>query len=488
MAAWTPEEEEWLVSLAKTYHCNWSLVSELLFSQRLAHVFRSPWDCHDKYVQLEGPQASGATPQNAADTSANGVVDVRRRDKKAKGADGLKKRERLLKAFEAIRRTVSTKKRDPKPTGQQNRRVNLTAHETHLQSQMGAGIDVNVPPLDPLAMSALKAQQDAKVRQQQEAQRMAAAQQQAMNRAAPLIVGGAAGRPFMPMQVAAGRPMPRPSALGTPMLGSLAAAGARPLLSQPGAIRIPNQATQGLLQEQLRQIGQAGQMNQIAAMRQAQTQQQIQAGVPGQQPVGTASLGQATIAQQQAAAVTRGLPLQYAPADLAFVQNAVSGTQLGSVAATPGLPAASGAAIALRPGLGSLMQAQQSPGLNVFQNTQLTIAPDPKRQQMMMMAAIRQNQFMMAQNMAAQNNAAGSPIAAQQMLQQSPRLPPNQLQSGSPVETGTRQVGGAQIQEDESSANGNERGVADDAMEEMEEAEREPTAPPQGTSRRRKVG
>ncbi|KXS21899.1 hypothetical protein M427DRAFT_281361 [Gonapodya prolifera JEL478] len=396
MAPWTPEEEEWLVNLAKTYHFNWSLISELLYSQRLAHVYRSPWDCHDKFVQLEGGQSAPPPTPNGGDPSANAALDARRRDKKLRGADGIKKRERLMKTFDAIRKTASMKKRDLKPNiGQQPRRVNLTAHETHLQSQTMAGIDVAGAPLDPLALSALKAQHDAKIRQQQEAQRMAA-QQQALNRG-PLLVGGAA-RPYI-LPVGPGRPMPRPAGLGTPMLGG-APAGAqlpRPIPSQPGTvgtIRIP-QTTPGLLQEQLRQIGQAGQMNQIAALRvqtqQAQMQQQIGA------PVVSAPAAQATLVQQQAAAVARGIPLQFGQGlqpDLnAYVQNAVSGgASMGSVAATTGHPATTATGIALRPTLSGLLQAQQA-SLNVFQNPQLTagMAPEQKRQ-LLMLAAMRQGQ------------------------------------------------------------------------------------------------
>jgi hypothetical protein len=46
--------------------------------------------------------------------------------------------------------------------------VNLTAHETHHQSQVHAGVDVLKPPLSPMELSLMKDQRDRELRQAQE--------------------------------------------------------------------------------------------------------------------------------------------------------------------------------------------------------------------------------------------------------------------------------------------------------------------------------
>jgi hypothetical protein len=85
---WHPDEDDLLLSYGKAYQHNWPLVAEWLASNR---VVRTPWECYERYKQLEVEGRPRRTPK----------LDPRRQMEKHRNT------------FEYVRRVV--KRREPKP-------------------------------------------------------------------------------------------------------------------------------------------------------------------------------------------------------------------------------------------------------------------------------------------------------------------------------------------------------------------------------------
>jgi len=63
----------------------------------------------------------------------------------------------LLSTFNFI---INLAKRNNKPSSKSNKAVSLTAHETHRNAQINAGVDINAPALRPIELSRLKEQRE----------------------------------------------------------------------------------------------------------------------------------------------------------------------------------------------------------------------------------------------------------------------------------------------------------------------------------------
>ncbi|CDS01131.1 hypothetical protein [Sporisorium scitamineum] len=194
MFAWTPDEDSYLMTLAKQYHNNWPLVADLFNSTRLNTTTdkREPWDCYDRCKRIEQAAAEGKPPPGpppmpatAADTDKDskkgdgkdGDASSSKRDKlnKKLGSkyDGSKRKLRRSNLMEVMRK--SAKRREASKQAQQTqqtKKVNLNTHETHAQIKAG-------PAITPQSLSTLKTERDqAALRQYYEQQRAQLAYQQ----------------------------------------------------------------------------------------------------------------------------------------------------------------------------------------------------------------------------------------------------------------------------------------------------------------------
>ncbi|SOV09169.1 Chromatin modification-related protein EAF1 [Ustilago sp. UG-2017a] len=327
MFVWTPDEDNYLMTLAKQYHNNWSLVADLFNSTRLntATDKREPWDCYDRCKRIqqaadEGkpppgpPQLPPAAAEPDKDKKSDGKDDAAssKRDKLNKKLsskyDGSKRKLRRSNLMEVMRK--SAKRREASKQAQQTqqtKKANLNTHETHAQLKAG-------PAITPQSLSALKAERDqaalrqyyeqqraqiAYQQQQQQQQRLLAQQAQAQRMAQQQAAGGAAGQ-----VVATSTPQP-----GKPVAAAVAGAGAgvpAPLTLPPGstpALQVAQQAAQKAAapaqqpQQPAQQAPQTAQSQQQPAQQQ-QNQQQLQAQFHASQAAQMQNL-YAQIQQQQ---------------------------------------------------------------------------------------------------------------------------------------------------------------------------------------------
>ncbi|KAJ1028248.1 hypothetical protein NDA13_003692 [Ustilago tritici] len=327
MFVWTPDEDNYLMTLAKQYHNNWSLVADLFNSTRLntATDKREPWDCYDRCKRIqqaadEGkpppgpPQLPPAAAESDKDKKSDGKDDAAssKRDKLNKKLsskhDGSKRKLRRSNLMEVMRK--SAKRREASKQAQQTqqtKKANLNTHETHAQLKAG-------PAITPQSLSALKAERDqaalrqyydqqraqiAYQQQQQQQQRLLAQQAQAQRMAQQQAAGGAAGQ-----VVATSTPQP-----GKPVAAAAAGAGAgvpAPLTLPPGstpALQVAQQAAQKAAapaqqsQQPAQQASQTAQSQQQPAQQQ-QNQQQLQAQFQASQAAQMQNL-YAQIQQQQ---------------------------------------------------------------------------------------------------------------------------------------------------------------------------------------------
>ena len=103
----------------------------------------SSWCCHDKYVELK---QSGYNPTGKADYLYY-ASQTNKKERKVKVLG-------MLSTFNYIT-NISKKRELNQPPSKfsliiatkSNKQVNLTAHDTHQQAQLQAGIDINGPPL-----------------------------------------------------------------------------------------------------------------------------------------------------------------------------------------------------------------------------------------------------------------------------------------------------------------------------------------------------
>ena len=149
-AAWTSDEEDALWHLCTVYSANWSLISDSLNGCRVGNSGRrGPWACYEKYLELAN---TGFVPHGKSD-SLYAFTQTNRKDRKVK----------MLGYYSLFGYIVNLSKRGSRATGnfcanaaKQNKQVNLSAHETHRNAQIAAGIDLNAPPLRPLELTRLK--------------------------------------------------------------------------------------------------------------------------------------------------------------------------------------------------------------------------------------------------------------------------------------------------------------------------------------------
>ncbi|KAJ1020175.1 hypothetical protein NDA16_004455 [Ustilago loliicola] len=329
MFVWTPDEDNYLMTLAKQYHNNWSLVADLFNSTRLntATDKREPWDCYDRCKRIQQAADEGKPPPGPPTLPAAAAESDKDKDKKADGKDdaasskrdklnkklgskydGSKRKLRRSNLMEVMRK--SAKRREASKQAQQTqqtKKVNLNTHETHTQIKAS-------PAITPQSLSALKTERDqaalrqyyeqqraqlAYQQQQQQQQRLLAQQAQAQRMAQQQTTGGAAG------QATTSTPQP-----GKPV-AAVTAAGANvpaPLTLPPGstpASQVVQQATQ-----------KATAPNQQAAQQQQQPQQQAQA-----QQAAQAQQQQQQPAQQQTQQQVQALQSQFQASQAAQMQN-----------------------------------------------------------------------------------------------------------------------------------------------------------------------
>lgn len=179
---WSTEEDEVLVSLASLYQYNWDFLADMLYCSRFSPVKRSDRDCYSRYTNLtaRGYKSSVDFDPSALPIRAGNItvfnahhVDTERL-----------KLAKFMSKFDLIGK--ASKKKDSSKqnsmiffaynldTTKNNRsQVNLNSHETHLQTQIHAGIDILGRPLTPLELTQLKEQRASEFRAAQEQQKHA---------------------------------------------------------------------------------------------------------------------------------------------------------------------------------------------------------------------------------------------------------------------------------------------------------------------------
>lgn len=331
---WTPDEDNYLMTLAKQYHSNWALVADLFNSTRLntATDKREPWDCYDRCKRIEQAAAEGKPPPGpppmpapAVDADKDGKkgdgkdgdASNAKRDKLSKKMgskyDGSKRKQRRSNLMEVMRK--SAKRREASKQAQQTqqtKKVNLNTHETHAQIKAG-------PAITPQSLSALKNERDqAALRQFYEQQRAQMAYQQQQQQQQRLLAQQAQAQ-RMAQQGGASTPgqAAAPAAqAGKP--GAAAAAGAANLTlpigstsaALPGATaqaqqkNVAGAASQQAVQQTPQQQAQqpaAAQMQAQQSQQQPtqQQQQQVQAQLQSQLQASQAAQMQTLYAQIQ---------------------------------------------------------------------------------------------------------------------------------------------------------------------------------------------
>uniref|UniRef100_V5ERZ9 Vacuolar import and degradation protein 21 n=2 Tax=Kalmanozyma brasiliensis (strain GHG001) TaxID=1365824 RepID=V5ERZ9_KALBG len=304
MFMWTPDEDSYLMTLAKQYQNNWALVADLFNSTRLSTATdkREPWDCFDRCKRIEQAAAEGKPPPAppqlppaAAETDKDGKkgdgkdADASsKRDKMTKKLgskyDGSKRKLRRSNLMEVMRK--SAKRREASKQAQQTqqtKKVNLNTHETHAQIKAG-------PAITPQSLSALKTERDqAALRQYYEQQRAQLAYQQQQQQQQRLLAQQAQAQRMAGQPSAGGTPGPT----ATPAAQAGKAGTATPAAGANGAanLTLPVGSAAGS------QPGQAAQAQQKAAVGQMQVPQAAQP-TPQQQPP-TAQMQQQQPTQQQ---------------------------------------------------------------------------------------------------------------------------------------------------------------------------------------------
>ncbi len=337
MFMWTPDEDSYLMTLAKQYQNNWALVADLFNSTRLSTATdkREPWDCFDRCKRIEQAAAEGkpppAPPQlppSAAETEKDG--------KKGDGKDGdtsSKARQDEQEARLQIRwveEEASSKQSDGSNAQigqaqgsskqaqqtQQTKKVNLNTHETHAQIKAG-------PAITPQSLSALKTERDqaalrqyyeqqraqlAYQQQQQQQQRLLAQQAQAQ-RMAQSSTGSTPGQATTPAGQA-GKAGAATSAVGANGAANLTLPVGSTAASQPGqAAQAQQKATAGQMQvpqaapttapQQPPTAQMQQQQQQPTQQQQQQQQQQVQAQLQSQLQASQAAQMQNLYAQIQ---------------------------------------------------------------------------------------------------------------------------------------------------------------------------------------------
>lgn len=309
--AWSPEEDALLKRLADKYPNNWSLVTDVFNSSRVAIPFdrRMPWECFERWntkfggircgplhpeVNSPAAAAEGTPPPVASSSQAQMTTRGVKRHASTSvsqnqntgliSSDMLKRRRHTL-MYETIRKVA--KKREIAQKASMNQRKSSNVHDTHSQFN-------KMPKLTPAELSRMKADKEARDHQemlmarrrheeltrQQQLRMQAAAQGQAPAAVAaqPQQANGTARLVQQPAQnVPQIRAQPVPQVnisqqqrMPTPMASAAAAVA---------AARMPPQALQ---------VAQARALAAVAAQSQAQVQLQAQVQGQGQVPAAPA--------------------------------------------------------------------------------------------------------------------------------------------------------------------------------------------------------
>ncbi|KAI6043009.1 hypothetical protein EDC04DRAFT_822644 [Pisolithus marmoratus] len=317
--AWSPEEDALLKRLADKYPNNWSLVTDVFNSSRVAIPFdkRMPWECFERWntkfggtrcgplhpeVNSPAAAAESSPPPVASSTSqaqmmTRGVkrlasASVSQNQNAGLISSDMLKRRRHTLMYETIRRVA--KKREIAQKASMNQRKSSNVHDTHSQYN-------KMPKLTPAELSRMKAEKEARDHQemliarrrheemarQQQLRLQAAAQGQAPAAAAaqPQQANGATRlvqqQPAQSVPQIRAQPVPQVNIsqqqrMPAPMASAAAAA----------AVAATRMAPQVLQARAL-----AAAQSQVQAQLQAQIQVQGQGQVPAQVPTPAQTAG-----------------------------------------------------------------------------------------------------------------------------------------------------------------------------------------------------
>lgn len=403
--AWTPDEDSYLMTLAKQYNNNWALVADLFNSTRLntATDRREAWDCYDRCKRIQQAADEGKPPPGPpqlpptaaeADKDKNGSTDTAtsKRDKLSKKLgskyDGSKRKLRRGNLMEVMRK--SAKRREASKQAQQTqqtKKVNLNTHETHAQIKAG-------PAVTPQTLSALKAERDqAAIRQYYEQQRAQAAYQQQHRL---LAQQAQAQRMAQTAGGANGQVVTSAAQAGKPALAAAAATGA----GGPAPLSLPPGNTPGS------QAAQLVQAQQKAAAGQVQAQQALPQPAPQAQAALPAAAQGAQAGQQQQQPTQQQVQVQLqSQLQASQMQNlyAQIQQQQRQQAANQQLAGQAAGMAQVRPAVGPLTQQQLA-----------TLTPQQQQQYHASLAAAAAQQQQLRNQMvavaAAQQGAAGGGV------------------------------------------------------------------------------
>jgi len=152
---WSPEEKEILNEAIQTFGHNWRLVSEYMQSKNVSQ--RYMYECFDKGHLIDENEVSNLN-----------TAEQRKNMKELKKLMKISEKKRQARHFEVFDRMKELlKKRENKPARTQSKRPSLQAHETHLQSQTKAGVDIK-QLLNPIELSDFKYKMDTEAKNQLE--------------------------------------------------------------------------------------------------------------------------------------------------------------------------------------------------------------------------------------------------------------------------------------------------------------------------------
>lgn len=422
---WTPDEDNYLMTLAKQYNNNWPLVADLFNSTRLntATDKREPWDCYDRVKRItvaaeEGkpppPPPTLPTPAPAADDSVSSKKDkqLKKLSSSSASKDGSKRKLRRSNLMEVMRKSAKRREASKQAQAtQQTKKVNLTSHETHAQIKAG-------PAVTPQSLSALKTERDqAAIRQYYEQQRIALAHQQQAQQQARVLAQQqqaqqrVAGQNGGVATSAAGPQAGKPAAAATPVPAGSAPAAAQskaavvpqPQAPAPPAAPVPTQPAQPAQQAQQAQLQAAAQAAQLQSLQASQAQaqaaqmQSLYAQIQRQQQAQSTAVRPAVgpLTPQQLATLTPAQQQQYHAQLAAAAQQQQLRNQMATLAAQQQFQNQ------VRPG-NAQQQAQQAAVLQMYQQQQA-------QQQRQAQAAAQQQQMRPPANQAGQVRPGVSP-------------------------------------------------------------------------------
>ncbi|KAJ3162822.1 chromatin modification- protein VID21 [Geranomyces michiganensis] len=151
---WSKSEEADLAYLAATYHYNWTMVVDMLYSRQLGPVRwrRTEWECYRQYEKIGGTRVAQQAPSDPQKGSGPAAGRV------SASAEPDARIAQHFVTMESIRKLSRNKERYKPPGGDRKppTKVVLTTHDTHYQAQTQAAIDPIGPPLTPADLAHMK--------------------------------------------------------------------------------------------------------------------------------------------------------------------------------------------------------------------------------------------------------------------------------------------------------------------------------------------